>query len=85
MGSVYANIVQKIQESNGLYYPKASYPRIVDFEEADPYYFVIRKDGKILSEGELPSMKLKLPDEYFLVPIKKIVRDPITLICTVDL
>lgn len=84
MGSVYANIVQKIQESNSLY-PKASYSRIVDFEEADPYYFVIRKDGKILSEGELPSMKLKLPDEYFLVPIKKISRDPVTLVCTVDL
>lgn len=83
MGSVYANIVQKIQESNSLY-PKAPYSRIVDFEEADPYYFVVRKDGKILSEGELPSMKLKLPNEYFLVPIKKIYRDPVTMVCTVD-
>ena len=84
MGSVYANIVQKIQGSNGLY-PKASYPRIVDFEETDPYYFVVKKNGEIISEGELPTMKLKLPDEYFLVPIKKIARDPVTMICTVDL
>lgn len=84
MGSVYANIVQKIRESNSLY-PKASYPRIVDFEEIDPYYFVVKKNGEILSEGELPSMKLKLPDEYFLVPVKKISRDPVTMVCTVEL
>ena len=83
MGSVYANIVQKIQKANGLY-PPAPYSRIVDFEETDPYYFVVRKDKEILAEGELPTMKLKLPDEYFMVPIKRIYRDKTTMVCTVD-
>lgn len=86
MGSVYANIVQKIQDGPGpgsYTYP----PKISDIEEADPYYFVVKdtsKGSEIVSEGELPTMKLKLPDKYFDMRIKSFYRDKKTMIAYVE-
>lgn len=80
MGSVYANIVNKIREGNDSPCPGSyTYPlKISDIEESDPFYFVVkdtRQGYKIVAEGELPKMKLELPDRYFEMRIKSFYRD----------
>lgn len=85
MGSVYANIVNKIRNNNAPGPGSYTYPlKISDIEEADPYYFVIKDNGEIVSEGELPAMKLKLPDKYFDMAIKKFYRDKVTMTAYIE-
>lgn len=83
MGSVYANIVKKIQDNPGP--GSYTYPlKVSDIEEADPYYFVVKDKGTIVSEGELPTMKLKLPDKYFDMRIKSFYRDRKTMTAYIE-
>ena len=55
--------------------------KISDFDETDPYYFIVKEDGKILAEGELTMVKLKLPLEYFDKIIKDVRRDRSNMTC----
>lgn len=58
---------------------------IAEIPEASLYYFVVKaENGKVLSEGELPRMKLKLPDEYFYKPYKYLSVDKTTLVATIQ-
>ena len=79
MGSMYA----KIRQNSTL--GSANNGRIADFDETDPYYFLIRENGKILAEGSLLKVKLKLDESYIYKKIKFISRDRATMIATVDL
>ena len=78
MGSRYAHIKQ--QQTIG----SANTSRLCDFDETDPYYFVIKENGKILAEGELYMVKLKLTDDYLYKKIKSISRDHLTMLATIE-
>lgn len=89
MGSVYANIVNKIREGNDSPGPGSyTYPlKITDIEETDPYYFVVKDTSqgyKIVAEGDLAHMKLELPDYYFDRRIKHFYRDKNTQVAYVE-
>jgi hypothetical protein len=89
MGSVYANIVNKIREGNDSPGPGSyTYPlKISDIEESDPFYFVAKDTSqgyKIVAEGDLAHMKLMLPDRYFDMRIKSFYRDKNTQIAYVE-
>lgn len=78
MGSMYAKIrkEQTIGSTNTN--------RLADFDETDPYYFVVRENGKTLAEGELFSVKLKLDETYLYRPIKRVSRDRTTMLTTLE-
>lgn len=89
MGSVYANIVNKIREGNSVPGPGSyTYPlKVADIEETDPYYFVVKdteKNYEIIAEGELSRMKLELPESYFERRIKNFYRDKNTQIAYIE-
>lgn len=58
--------------------------RLGDFDETDPYYFVIKENGKIIAEGELLQVKLKLDESYLTKKIKTFSRDRITMLATIE-
>lgn len=78
MGSMYAKIRQ--EQTLG----STNTNRLADFDETDPYYFVVRENGKILAEGELYMVKLKLDESYLYKKIKQISKDRTTMIATLD-
>lgn len=77
MGSMYAALTR--QSTVG----SSNTTRLCDFDETDPYYFVVREGDKILAEGELMKVKLKLDDSYLYKKIKRFERDKITMIASV--
>lgn len=58
--------------------------RIADLDETDPFYFVASDGDRVLAEGELPTLKLKLPDMYLYKPIKSIRRDRANMTAFID-
>lgn len=88
MGSVYANIVNKIRNSDVPGPSSYTYPlKISDIDETDPYYFVVKdtnKNYEIIAEGELSRMKLELPESYFERKIKNFYRDKNTQIAYIE-
>lgn len=58
--------------------------RLCDFDETDPFYFVVKENDKILAEGELPHVKLKLDEEYLYKKIKKCTKDRVTMVTTIE-
>ncbi len=58
--------------------------RIADLDETDPFYFVASDGDRVLAEGELPALKLKLPDMYLYKPIKSIRRDRTNMTAFID-
>ena len=79
MSSRYANII-KSQATRTI--PPF---RLSDFDADDPYYFVIRENGKTIAEGELKVIRSQLDKSFFTRNIRKISRDRITMVATVDL
>ena len=69
MGSAYSRILKEKTVGS------ANNTRIVDFDETDPFYFIVYDGDQILVEGELPMVKLKLPDKYMYKQIKKFQRN----------
>ena len=58
---------------------------IADIPEATLYYYVVKEEsGKIISEGDLPRMKIRLPDEYLYKPYKLLSVDKTTMIATIQ-
>lgn len=78
MGSMYAKIRKEQTLGSG------NTSRLADFDETDPYYFVVREAGKILAEGELFMVKLKLDESYLYKKIKQISKDRTTMVATLD-
>lgn len=62
----------------------ANTSRIADFDETDPYYFVVRESGQILAEGELITIKMKLDEAYLYKRIKNFSRDRSIMVATID-
>lgn len=58
--------------------------RLSDFDETDPYYFVVKEKDQILAEGELFMIKLKLDESFLYRPIKKIAKDRTTMVATIE-
>lgn len=58
--------------------------RLSDFDETDPYYFVVKENDQILTEGELFMIKLKLDESFLYRPIKRVTRDRTTMIATIE-
>lgn len=77
MGSMYSKLLK--EKTIG----SANTARIVDFDETDPYYFIVYDGDKLLCEGELTRVKLKLPDEYMYRQIKKFRRTPVNMTATI--
>lgn len=78
MGSMYAKILK--DQTLGSTNTK----RLADFDETDPYYFVVRENGQTLAEGELFMVKLRLDESYLYKQIKHISKDRTTMIMTLD-
>ena len=78
MGSRYSKIVQNSTIGS------ENTSRLCDFDETDPYYLVIRENGKILAEGELLTVKLKLEESYLYKKIKSFNRDRSIMVATID-
>lgn len=77
MGSMYAQLrKEKIIES-------INQSRIADFDETDPYYFVVYDQDKLIAEGDLPMMKLRLEDKYLYKPIKSFHKNKTTMVATI--
>ena len=62
----------------------ANTSRICDFDETDPYYFVVREKGQILAEGELTVIKMKLDEAYLYKRIKNFSRDRSIMVAMID-
>ena len=58
--------------------------KISDLDETDPFYFIIRDNGKIVTEGDILKIKLRLPLEYFDRPIKSFSRNQSNMTATID-
>lgn len=58
--------------------------RICDFDETDPYYFVVREKGQTLAEGELIAIKMKLDEAYLYKRIKNFSRDRSIMVAMID-
>lgn len=62
----------------------ANTSRICDFDETDPYYFVVREKGQTLAEGELTVIKMKLDEAYLYKRIKNFSRDRSIMVAMID-
>ena len=81
MGSRYADM---LREKNEVLIAKPFIAKVTDLEETDPYYFVaLSETNAVLSEGELPTFKLRLPDEYLNKPFKVISRNRENLVAVI--
>lgn len=58
--------------------------RIVDLDETDPFYFVAKDGDRILGEGEITMLKLKLPDTYLYKQIKNLRRDRTNMVAFIE-
>lgn len=77
MGSMYAQL--RKEKTLG----SANTARIADFDETDPYYFVAYDGDKLIAEGELTTLKMKLDNKYLYKPIKNFHRTPINMTATI--
>lgn len=77
MGSMYAQI--RKEQTIG----SANTSRIADFDETDPYYFIVYDNDCLIAEGELTAIKLKLNEKYLYKPIKKFHRTPVNMTATI--
>lgn len=50
-----------------------------DLSETDPYYFIVKEGGKIIAEGDLIRIKLRLDEAYLKRRILSIVRNRETM------
>ena len=81
MGSRYADM---LREKRAELEKKPVIKKVTDLEETDPYYFVaLSESNETLAEGELPTFKLRLPDEYFDKPFKSISRNKDNLVAVI--
>ena len=62
--------------------PTFSY--LCDFSETDPYYFIVKENGKIIAEGSLTRIKLSLDESYLRKKIKNIRRKQDNMIATIE-
>ena len=58
--------------------------RLCDFEETDPYYIIVKENGKILSEGSITKIKFLLSEEILHRKIKSFIRNPDIMLMTVE-
>lgn len=77
MGSRYAALLK--EQTLG----SANTNRIADLDETDPYYFVAYEGDKLLAEGELSLLKMRLDDRYLYKPIKSFTRSKINMVATI--
>ena len=61
----------------------ATTKRLADFDETDPYYFVIQENDQTIAEGSLLRVKLKLDESYLYKKIKQFSKDPTNMVATV--
>lgn len=78
MGSMYSKLVRNSTIGS------ENTSRLCDFDETDPYYLVVRENGRILAEGELLMVKLKLEESYLYKKIKSFNRDRTIMVATID-
>lgn len=79
MGSMYAKLRQ--EKTLGSSLEKSM--RLTDFDDTDPYYFVVKENDKTIAEGDLMSIKLKLPEEYTFKKIKSVIRNRTNMVAEV--
>lgn len=77
MGSMYAKLKQERTLGS------ANTSKLSDFDDTDPYYFLVIDGGRIVAEGDLLQVKLKLDESYLNKPIKQFSRDRITMTTTI--
>lgn len=58
--------------------------RLCDFDETDPYYFLVKKNDQIVAEGSITKVRFLLPEELLLCKIKKLTRDSNIMLATVE-
>ena len=78
MGSMYAALRKDMTLGS------AKTAKLSDFDETDPYYFVVKEKDKTLAEGELFMIKLKLDESFLYRPIKRITKDRTTMVATLE-
>ena len=76
-----ASAWRRIVEENTL--GSSNTARIADFDDTDPYYFVVKEGDKILAEGSLLKVKLKLDNSYLYKKIKSCTKDRQTMVTTI--
>lgn len=81
MASRYADMLREKRAASEV---KPVITKVTDLEETDPYYFVaLSESNKMIAEGELPTFKLRLPDEYYDKPFKSINRNKDNLVAVI--
>lgn len=78
MASMYAQLLKESKVGS------LTTKKIADFDETDPYHFVVKEAGEVIAEGSLTRIKLKLDESYFYRKIKTFTKDPVTLIATIE-
>jgi len=58
--------------------------RLCDFDETDPYYFVVKDNGRILAEGSITKIRFLLPEELLYKKIKTFTKDSGIMLATVE-
>ncbi len=57
---------------------------IRDIPEADPSHFIVKEKGKTLAEGSLVRIKLSIDEPLLYRAIKRMTKDPRTMVTTID-
>lgn len=78
MGSAYAAILKK--QTIGSPVTK----RLADFDETDPYYLIVKDNGRILAEGEITTIKLVLDESYIYRKIKNYTRNASNMTAVIE-
>lgn len=58
--------------------------RLCDFDETDPYYFMVKENGRILAEGSITKIRFLLPEELLHKKIKTLTKDSGIMLATVE-
>lgn len=58
--------------------------RLCDFDETDPYYFVVKENGRVLAEGSITKVRFLLSEEMLHRKIKNLTRDSSIMLATVE-
>lgn len=58
--------------------------RLCDFDETDPYYFMVKENGQVLAEGSITKVRFLLSEEMLRRKIKNLTRDSGIMLATVE-
>lgn len=84
--SYYSELLKRKREMAVTPSPKPSKEpnHLCDFQETDPYHFVVKEKGKTIAEGSLIRLKILLDESYLRKKIKAVRRNKETMTAVLE-